>query len=181
MFDLFPGAVINRWTLIRPLPPTTNYIVHWECRCECGKIGKPSAHNLKYGVTKGCGCRRGLRRKDEQIVGLRQLRTIYKGRAAKYGLSFNLPKALFETLVSQPCHYCGAEPREAMYGRVRIDKTRARVRYNGIDRFDSKRGYEPDNVVSCCWVCNRMKGAMDYTSFVAHIGNIWRKHGLPSL
>ena len=28
----------------------------------------------------------------------------------------------------------------------------------GIDRLDSKRGYDPDNCVPCCFVCNAIKG-----------------------
>ena len=41
--------------------------------------------------------------------------------------------------------------------------------YSGIDRVDSNIGYEINNVVSCCNICNRAKSNMKLDEF-----NEWR-------
>jgi len=46
----------------------------------------------------------------------------------------------------------------------------------GIDRVDNSRGYDIDNIVPACWICNRMKGAMDIDNFIAHIQKISNKN-----
>lgn len=42
----------------------------------------------------------------------------------------------------------------------------------GIDRIDSRRGYEPGNVAPCCRNCNYMKKHMDLERFKVHIACI---------
>jgi hypothetical protein len=34
---------------------------------------------------------------------------------------------------------------------------RARLRFTGIDRADSRKGYQPGNCIPCCRECNRIK------------------------
>ena len=46
-------------------------------------------------------------------------------------------------LVTMPCHYCAGL----------LNPTGS-----ALDRVDNGRGYEPDNVVPCCTVCNVIKG-----------------------
>lgn len=56
---------------------------------------------------------------------------------------------------SKPCYYCG-ELRE----------------YNGIDRIDSNIGYEDNNIVPCCEICNKMKSNYDLVFWLNHINKI---------
>ena len=41
--------------------------------------------------------------------------------------------------------------------------------YNGIDRKNNDMGYRLDNCVSCCTLCNRRKGGMEYAEFITWI------------
>jgi len=67
----------------------------------------------------------------------------------------------FRLLVMDPCAYCGDwSPRL------------------NLDRVDNRGAYEPDNVVPCCWACNRMKGTMTADDFLEHIRRIARHWGL---
>lgn len=50
------------------------------------------------------------------------------------------------------CHYCGKDLNRSKYRSE--DGTDAIL----LDRKDSNKGYTVDNVVSCCWPCNDMKG-----------------------
>ena len=65
-------------------------------------------------------------------------------------------------MTDMPCVYCDKETIDA-------------VKRNGIDRLDSSIGYVLDNCVSCCQMCNMMKGQVDPWTFVercAHISYI---------
>ena len=68
----------------------------------------------------------------------------YIERAKQKDSSFGLTFDLFLEVIKMPCVYCGFND-----GIV------------GIDRIDSKKGYEEDNIVPCCKVCNYMK--LDHT------------------
>jgi hypothetical protein len=72
----------------------------------------------------------------------------YQYKAKARNLTFRLRLPEFETLVRQPCHYCGEY--EVM----------------GLDRVDNRIGYLPSNVVPCCMECNFMKRSMEKHRFV---------------
>ena len=65
----------------------------------------------------------------------------YKGNAKQRGIEFHLTEEQFESFWQKPCEYCGAE-----------------IETIGLDRLDSDGHYTIDNVVSCCWSCNKSKG-----------------------
>ena len=65
----------------------------------------------------------------------------YKGNAKRRGIEFHLTEEQFESFWQKPCEYCGAE-----------------IETIGLDRLDSDGHYTIDNVVSCCWSCNKSKG-----------------------
>lgn len=78
----------------------------------------------------------------------------YKSRAKQKGLQFNLTKVQFNHLLKQKCHYCGADHA------------------NCVDRVFNQYGYSPENVVSCCWTCNRAKSDMDYFQYFDYLNSI---------
>jgi len=53
--------------------------------------------------------------------------------------------------------------------------------YNGIDRIDSKLGYSADNVVSCCFFCNRAKMDRSFEDFMAWIAQLVAHHSVRTL
>jgi len=87
----------------------------------------------------------------------------YKRSAETKQLSFEIEKETFTELVKMQCHYCG------------IIKEKG---FNGIDRLDSTKGYTMENIVSCCEMCNFMKGSMSESTFtkcVKHIATFHKK------
>lgn len=77
----------------------------------------------------------------EHSIGGRYVK--YKSTAKRFDRVFSLSLKEFESIITQPCHYCNHKP------------------LNGIDRIDSNRDYVIDNCVSCCSQCNLAKN--DYT------------------
>jgi hypothetical protein len=75
----------------------------------------------------------------------------YQISASDKKLDFKLSMEEFEQLVLLPCYYCGIIQEKG---------------FNGIDRLDSSEHYIQSNCVSCCEMCNMMKGTSGPNVFV---------------
>jgi len=102
--------------------------------------------------------------------------------AWKRGLVWHITKQDFLDMCTAPCFYCGQEPSGRVTMRSKANKNSkngtATVKYghwNGIDRFDNSRGYEPDNVVSCCRQCNSGKMAGSFGAFLSRCRRVTAK------
>lgn len=85
-----------------------------------------------------------------------------KANAISRDLEFDLNKDEVFNIISQPCYYCGQEL---------VDN-----KIMGIDRIDSNKGYNSENTVPCCHICNLMKNAFTIDVFFNHIDKIYNKH-----
>lgn len=88
---------------------------------------------------------------------------VYKGcksDAKRRKLTFSITKEQFFELVTSACHYCGTKSSK-------IIKTESGSNFicNGLDRIDPNRGYELNNIVPCCFECNRAKSNMSLIEF----------------
>ena len=88
----------------------------------------------------------------------------YQYSANTKNLVFELTYETFIELVSTACHYCGIVQDERGF--------------NGIDRLDSAQGYTATNCVSCCQMCNYIKGSLSAEVFVQRIEHILSFLGL---
>lgn len=68
-----------------------------------------------------------------------ELKHAAKARKIKMNITFEQ----YELLRRYPCAYCGGALPEAGHG---------------LDRLDPDGPYSKDNVVACCWSCNRARG-----------------------
>jgi hypothetical protein len=92
--------------------------------------------------------------KEHQESG--RIYSSYKAGAESRGINFNLPLDLFvEWYDTTSCHYCGE-----------------RIPTIGIDRFDNSSGYDINNVVPCCKICNKMKSDLPLEKWVEHVYKI---------
>lgn len=86
------------------------------------------------------------RKKEKWHQRLNNRFSMLISRAKKRNIMCTLTYEQFVECVSQPCYYCNFE-----LGRPVVAGC-------GIDRLSSKCGYIDGNVVSCCTICNRIKG-----------------------
>jgi hypothetical protein len=82
---------------------------------------------------------------------------IYSRTANYKNLDFFINFDDYVSIVKKPCYYCN----------IIQDKGS-----NGIDRIDSAIGYTIANSVSCCQICNYMKGSLSFISFIKRIEHI---------
>lgn len=83
--------------------------------------------------------------------------TTYKRSALSKRLDFEISKDIFMTMVKDPCYYCGTLQEKG---------------FNGIDRLDSTQDYVKENCVTCCEMCNMMKGSLGPNIFVHRVEHI---------
>ena len=68
-----------------------------------------------------------------------------KKTAKKRNIEWKLTFNEYSSLIDLPCHYCENQLGKPVKRSI------------GLDRLDSNKCYELDNVVSCCYQCNCMK------------------------
>ena len=144
----------------------------WLCLCDCGNLKLVTGGYLRAGLVKSCGC--GCRF-PEGVAAFLNTVGCMKKNAKNRGLSFNLSNKQIKKLQQQPCHYCGSLPANVSC-RKEINNTNGEYVYNGIDRVDNKKGYEVNNCVTCCFVCNRAKRNMTLPDFNRWIKQLIKFH-----
>jgi len=75
-------------------------------------------------------------------------------------MTFKISYTKFLTYRGRNCFYCDVK-----------------VETIGIDRVDSKVGYELNNLVPCCSICNKMKWAFNQQIFINKCVEIAKIHG----
>lgn len=136
----------------------------YECDCGNGHITDKS--RVRSGHSTSCGCKKKTYKEQfkryndsrklshEQKIEYchKKVYKAYKQKCNNKNIQFELTFEEFVSYLHQPCFYCGNIDYNNYNG----------MRYNGIDRLDSKLGYNKDNIVSCCGICNYMK--IDYSA-----------------
>ena len=154
-----------------------NKQTYLHCKCDCGKLTNFS--NSRWKKRKSCGClfkehqrtflgnlSRGKQPAHTKPKGYAAAGCVYKNYIAgakKRDLEFSIEKEDFLKLTKLNCHYCGAAPYTAMKADDGKRRLNGDYIYNGLDRMNSDLGYILVNVVTCCRLCNRLKG--DLTSY----------------
>lgn len=144
------------------------HCVKWVCKCDCGNITYVTGSSLRAGQTKSCGC---IVRLPKGVSGFNTVYRRYRNQASERNYSWNLSKEEFAEIISKPCFYCGAEPDQCSRGR----RSNGGFIYNGVDRLNNSIGYEINNVVPCCGVCNRMKSDATLDGFKNKIVDIYNR------
>jgi hypothetical protein len=153
--------------------------IKWECICDCGKSHVTTGESIRSGKSKSCGCNRLTppnKVKDRTLAVWKQLyqSTIIK-RSKKWGILSDISLEEFIRMSQGLCFYCGTESSNFATDRNSCgNKTSDTiVRYNGIDRIDSKGGYTKGNMVACCKYCNTAKNIMSQSEFMAFIERVY--------
>lgn len=134
--------------------------------CNCGnEFSRALSNSVKSSTVQCLSCSN-----SRPFIGERHIFKRIKSDAVRAGRTFNLTLEFFVSMCHEPCHYCSRSninsanvPSKA--GGYLIKG----FRYNGLDRVDNTRGYDEDNCVPCCVVCNRAKNAMSLEEFMDYI------------
>lgn len=155
----------------RRLSQSGRWYQAWDCRCACGRELPVPAQYLRSGK-KSCGC---LSPGPKALTAPEQLFRVYQRSAGQKGHEWCLLFDEFFGLTQRPCHYCGVGPTNTFNHH-----NQEPFLYNGIDRIRNDVGYARENLVPCCWVCNRAKLNMTYEQFLEYLSRIvsFRRYGI---
>lgn len=167
------------------------------CTCECGNTIQVLNGSLKSNLTKSCGClskefaaslgkKTDHKRIDGDKQALKNYLAAYKSGARNRKLQWCLTDSDFSAFVSKNCHYCGEKPRPYLISRdkylqnclaLNIDPDiefaeQKVIMVNGVDRLDNDVGYLLENCVSCCPMCNKMKGSLPLDAWIKWLKRI---------
>jgi hypothetical protein len=127
---------------------------YWLCKCDCGNDYWAKTSYLLLGKVVSCGCYwENTYKLPEGQAAKNEIFQSYKRGARNRNLPFTLSIEDFINVVQRDCFYCGSPP-SIIAGRYGNNGT---FIHNGIDRIDNTKGYEKENIVPCCSLCNRMK------------------------
>jgi len=153
--------------------------IMWRCQCDCGNIVDIPASHLMTGHTQSCGCLGlskllggGHNKLDEGLAAAHVLLYNYQKSARQRGYSWKIEPRLFLELTSSHCHYCGCAPSQVQTANGKRNYNGNYV-YNGVDRIDNTKGYQPDNVRPCCKHCNVAKASMTEDDFFDWIKRVY--------
>ncbi len=96
----------------------------------------------------------------------------FKSKAKKRGLSAALTYEQFCFLKQGSCEYCSIQLE---FIQLHCHKQGIKTPYMTIDRKNNAVGYVWDNCVSCCFVCNRIKGSFFTSDEMKQIGQLFVK------
>lgn len=154
------------------IPARTCERTEWKCKnINTGQVFQYRGYYLHH-----LGDRVNSKFSNEKQLGLRNfLFRSSKKNASNRGHKFYLSFEEFNNIISQSCHYCGSEPKEASGEllKKRGDTHQPTIRYNGIDRLDPTKDYTLDNCVPCCSICNYMKHVQQKEDFLKQVEKIY--------
>lgn len=172
MIELKPGDRFRDGTLVSETFKEINLNGKKETRSarliryDCGDTRVlRSDYIKKFFHTKSRMPRTGARASNRN-----QLIKGYKSGAKERGYSYSLSIDQFEELTTSNCFYCGMPPLQKY---VHVKAKSHPYMYNGIDRVENNVGYQYDNCVPCCKLCNRAKGTMTQKDFLSMIESIY--------
>lgn len=128
--------------------------VKWNVRCDCGHEFSCLTQDLTRTASKNTGCMLCVHKGPRPYLRKRPFEAAYNALCARTKHPVLITYEQYAAIaISQPgCHYCGA----ALSWHTVIQHSRHTKKQTGanLDRKDSSRGYEIDNVVPCCVRCN---------------------------
>lgn len=71
MHKIEKGQTIEYLTLLEPTQERERGYVVWKCRCICGETVYVSSKKLKRGTVISCGCIRGYKKRNQNLLGIR--------------------------------------------------------------------------------------------------------------
>lgn len=131
-------------------------------RCGCAK--NIEEFRIGAGGEKTKTCDKCLKLKADRApaynLTLKRRYWYYKKDAKRANRSFDISLSDFDAITLRQCAYCGGQSTN-------------NVGICGIDRIDPNSGYEINNCVPCCDVCNFMKRTMTKEEFLNKIKQIY--------
>lgn len=190
--ESYIGKKFTRLTVVKEVDPIPDKNgknrMAYLCLCDCGKEVITIRHQLQnpHGI-KSCGC---LNAENRSKLGLskRKLPPHLASGKILYEKAYSDGDLSFEDFceISQKnCHYCNRAPsnshnkylhRDKWGKNSQFAKDNGTFTYNGLDRIDSSKPHDKNNVVPCCYQCNwskSNKSVDEFREWICKVYEFW--------
>lgn len=99
----------------------------------------------------------------------------YRARALRKRIPWHLTWTDVYDIIYKPCYYCGTKGNNKYKIKWGEGAEFKHIRYRGIDRKSSKRGYTKANVVPACGTCNYAKLEMTVGQFKTWVKAVYER------
>lgn len=179
---LLPGHRFNRLILIElDIELTKRYKTkYWKCRCDCGNLISVRQSHLTCGNVQSCKCL-AKELTSKRAINQRKFPLCRDAAKTIFREIYNDGDLVFEDflfLSQQKCYYCKCKPsnkRKSTIFKKIISEQEENERYfiyNGLDRIDPTKPHNKNNIITCCFNCNRAKSNYNLNEFIKWIKRI---------
>lgn len=177
------GQVFGLWTVISDMTKTDSYRnILWQCQCKCGHIAWKKASVLRKGLStrcKKCGNKNYFTDNGEVniqaliVSKFNQIKHNLSTRKKVSSLPFTITPEDMQKLYDQ-------NPHCVLSGiSLELDLTKSLQQQNlSVDRIDSDKGYEPDNIQLVDKRINMMKQSLSNDEFIELCCKVAEQHGM---
>lgn len=176
----YSGTKVGSLTILEATKERCSSGVVYNAACKCGNKRTIPSGTIRRAIREGykpscnkCENSEIIITGNPEEAALRFLYKQYKHSAKMRGYSFELSLDDFKSITKEDCVYCGVEPKQVC--KTYNKGVNGEYTYNGLDRVDSNRGYELNNIKPCCGTCNTMKSNLTYEEFISHIKKVFSK------
>lgn len=146
----------------------------WNFNCDCGNTIIKRIDVVIKSIKSNCGCLYTYKNKTRIKDGGYRAACVkvyhhYLQSAKRRKYIFNLSLEDFIKISSSDCHYCGLVAKKTL---ISSKNNKVGFTYNGVDRKDNKKGYNLQNCLPCCEICNRAKMKTSYEDFISYLNRI---------
>ena len=142
----------------------------WLFKCHCWKEFECNIDSITSWHSKSCGCWMTYNRSPKWVAKWNYVASKIMHSAKNRWIEFKLSTSEAVVLMKKPCYYCGDTWWNLAYYFNWEDRE---VKYNWLDRINSSKCYDKDNVVPCCKRCNWAKNDMSLEDFLSHNEKIY--------
>ncbi len=144
------------------------YVYYFYCSL-CSKEIKSQSTQFKRHSGK---CQRCSQLKEPYKFIYNELKN-HRNKQVEFNLSF---EEFLNIISNSKCYYCDTE---LIYHKHSRNWSNTVTRAHQLDRKNNEKGYIKDNVVPCCWTCNRLKSNIftfeEFSKFIPILKEIKQK------
>lgn len=171
------GSLVIVSTCANPQSINPRKNTHAYCVCDCGGEWFGPINKLKSGHTRSCGNKECP---YKAYTKYHPKFTVAKATFAQNYDDGNITAEQFYLLSQLNCWYCGKEANNSNeacgYYNDRASKffkNEGIFHYNGLDRIDNNLPHNIDNIIPCCFNCNRSKLDLSIPKFIEWLEAIY--------
>ena len=135
-------------------------------QCQCGNLSKAYASSLINKESTMCSSCGWSNQTYLEAADVEKVFNYLESTAISRNMTFTLTIEQIKTMYFANCFYCNDKPGNRLKNKS----------FQGLDRVNNAIGYEIENVVPCCKICNRAKSSMSLEQWKLWLARVSKQY-----